>query len=267
MQTIYLTPATINFTQIPNRLIASQIPLAAKAILNYLLSKPKDWLMRRTDLKRTLGLTGYAIQKGLSWLQSNGYAFFTRINGYTTWQFYDAPQTTKTATSPAIAECIENQYVENQHVLQITEKETNKKTTTGTIDPPAKIVVVSLENENQSDIIEQSELIYPDQLDVKQKKTARHILKTRLKRQEMGQELLFALAYAMTSKEIKSIPAYFSGLVNAANNGTFTTISSATSKPLSKPIIPLWVSPPANPTPKDKAKGFIGGLRDALRGG
>ena len=79
MQTIYLTPATINFTQIPNRLIASQIPLAAKAILNYLLSKPKDWLMRRTDLKRTLGLTGYAIQKGLSWLQSNGYAFLLAL--------------------------------------------------------------------------------------------------------------------------------------------------------------------------------------------
>ena len=278
MQTVIKTPTTANFSILDNAVInADVLTIKAKAVLIYLLTKPKDWQLRVGDIKRKLHIGTHSIRSALKNLMQAGYIFYRRLaSGHTIWTIYDTPQS---ITQPVdIQPQTDNPHADFQHVIVNTDKPLSIKIQQhAMLEQSVETVVVSLKNENQSDIVEQSELIeqalestdlvYPDQLDVKQKKTARHILKTRLKRQEMGQELLFALSYAMTSKEIKSIPAYFSGLVNAANNGTFTTISSATSKPLSKPIIPLWVSPPANPTPKDKAKGFIGGLRDALRGG
>ncbi len=274
------TAQTINFTQIPNSLIASQIPLAAKAILNYLLSKPKDWLMRRSDLKRTLGLTGYAIQKGLKWLQNNGYAFFVRVSGYTTWHFFDTPQTPKTATSPAIAECIENQYVENRHGLQITETETNKNQQHGQTDAQAQNVVVlssTDEKTNTPDHVQASttviqcedtpdNLIYPENLDKAQRKSCKRALK-RLKNPDLSQDVLFALAYAMTSQQIRSVPAYLNSLVNSANDGTFTPVS-ANGKPdqQSKPIIPIWKPPVSNPSSPEVASGHLKSIKDLLRG-
>ena len=265
MQTIIKTPISSNFSILNNDIINDDIlSIKAKSVLIYLLSKPKDWQLRIGDIKNKLQIGTHSIRSALNNLMQAGYIFYRRLaSGHTIWTIYDTPQS---ITQPVdIQPQTDNPHADFQHVLLKTDRTINIEIQQHVIiEQSAETVVVS-QKEGQSNIIEQSELIYPEQLDVKQKKTARHILKTRLKRQEMGQELLFALAYAMTSKEIKSIPAYFSGLVNAANNGTFTTISSATSKPLSKPIIPLWVSPPANPTPKDKAKLLIGGLRDALR--
>ena len=131
---IYRTTLTSNFTQISNDLLASPLPPVPSKVLNYLLSKPSNWQMQRTDLKKTLALTGYAIQKALKWLQLNGYAWFTRFCGKTTWRFTDNPNSVSTKpinqvtpTSPVIAESIEIQHVENQHVLTIIEKQTNNQ--------------------------------------------------------------------------------------------------------------------------------------------
>ena len=267
MQTIIKTPISSNFSILNNDIINDDIlSIKAKSVLIYLLSKPKDWQLRISDIKNKLHIGSHSIRSALKNLMQAGYVCYQRLKtGHTIWTIYDKPQNKSQVID--IQPQTDNPHVENQHVIVNTDETLNIEIQQPcTIYPPAKIVVVSLENENQNDTIEQSELIYPTQLDAKQKKTARHILKTRLKRQEMAQELLFALAYAMTSKEIKSIPAYINGLINAANNGTFTTINSATSKPLSKPLIPIWIAPVSNPTPRDKAKTFIAVLRDAISG-
>lgn len=275
MQTIIKTPISSNFSILNNDIINDDIlSIKAKSVLIYLLSKPKDWQLRISDIKRKLHIGSHSARAALKNLMQAGYVFYKRLaSGHTIWTIYDKPQTNLKTQPVDIQPQTDNPHSGFQPVIVNIDKTLNIEVQQpDTIDPPAKIVVVSLENENQSDIIEQTELttghhdlVYPAQLDAKQRKTAKHIIKTRLKRQEMAQELLFSLAYAMTTQKINSVPAYLHGLVNACNNGTFTTINSATSKPLSKPIIPLWVAPVSNPTPKDKAKLLIGGLRDALR--
>ena len=275
MQTIFSTPHTSNFSILDNALINEDVlTIKAKAVLIYLLSKPTDWQLRISDIKRKLHIGSHSARSALKNLMQAGYVFYKRLaSGHTIWTIYDKPQNKSQVID--IQPQTDNPYSGFQPVIVNTEKETNKKTTTGAINPPAKIVVVSLEKENQSDIIERTELttehhdlVYPDQLDARQRKTARHIIKTRLKEQKMAQEILFALGYAMTSAQINSVPAYLNGLINASNAGTFTGVKEASTKPPQggKPLIPVWIAPVSTPTPKDKAKGFIGGLRDALRG-
>ena len=186
---IYRTAHTSNFTSFSNEFVASTMPLAPSKVLSYLLSKSANWQMQRTDLKKTLALTGYAIQKALKWLQLNGYAWFTRYCGKTTWHFTDTanpipaqPSSTETPKSPVIAESIEFEYNENKPVLIIIEKETKKETQ---LPAPAQKSIVVVE----------SDLIYPVQLNPSQKKACKSVIK-KVKQPELQQPVLFALAYA-----------------------------------------------------------------------
>ena len=230
---IYRTAHTSNFTSFSNEFVASTMPLAPSKVLSYLLSKSANWQMQRTDLKKTLALTGYAIQKALKWLQLNGYAWFTRYCGKTTWHFTDTanpipaqPSSTETPKSPVIAESIEFEYNENKPVLIIIEKETKKETQ---LPAPAQKSIVVVE----------SDLIYPVQLNPSQKKACKSVIK-KVKQPELQQPVLFALAYAMAHQKINSIPAYLQGLVKRANNGTFEATQAASSTNTNKPLIPIW---------------------------
>ena len=259
---IYRTALTSNFTQISNDLLASPLPPVPSKVLNYLLSKPSNWQMQRTDLKKTLALTGYAIQKALKWLQLNGYAWFTRFCGKTTWRFTDNPNSVSTKpinqvtpTSPVIAESIEIQHVENQHVLTIIEKQTNKET-----QLPAPVAVA------QKSIVVVDELIYPVQLNPSQKKACKSVIK-KVKQPELQQPVLFALAYAMAQHKINSIPAYLQGLVKRANDGTFEATQADSNINTNKPLIPIWQGfGQSNPSNPDKAKSFIQQAKSALKG-
>ncbi len=268
MQTIFKTPITINFSILDNDIINDDVlTIKAKSVLIYLLSKPKDWQLRIGDIKKKLHIGTHSVRSALKNLIAAGYIFYRRLKtGHTVWTIYDTPHP-KTQVID-IQPQTDNPHQGSKHVLVNTDKTLSIEIQQpNIIEPPAVPVVVSQIIEQ--DIIEQSEeLIFPQQLDPKQRKTAKHILKTRLKRQEMAQELLFALAYAMTNTQINSVPAYLNGLVNAANNGTFTAPNTAQNKSPQggKPLIPIWVTPASNPTPKDKAKGLIGGLRSALAG-
>ena len=273
--TVIKTPHTSNFSILGNAVLNTDVlTIKAKAVLIYLLSKPHDWELRISDIKRKLHIGTHSIRSALKNLMQAGYVFYKRLaSGHTIWTIYDTPQS---ITQPVdIQPQTDNPHAGFQPVIVSTDEAVNiEGQQLDIIEQSVEPVVVS-QNEGQSDIIEQSELttehqdlVYPHQLDVKQKKTARHILKTRLKRQEMGQELLFVLGYAMTSAQINSVPAYLNGLVNACNAGTFTSAKDSGSKPPQggQPLIPIWIEPASIPTPKDKAKGFIDGLRDALRG-
>ena len=268
MQTIYKTLCNINFSILDNDIINNDVlTIKAKSILIYLLSKPKDWQLRIGDIKKKLHIGTHSVRSALKNLIAAGYIFYRRLKtGHTVWTIYDKPHLTQVID---IQPQTDKPQQGSKHVLVNTDKTLSIEIQQpDIIEQPAETVVVS-QIIDQPDIIEQSEeLIFPQQLDGKQRKTAKHILKTRLKHQKMAQELLFALAYAMTNTQINSIPAYLNGLINAANAGTFTAPNSAQSKPITggKPLIPLWVTPPSNPTPPDKAKGLIGGLRNALAG-
>ena len=291
MQTIHRTAHTANFTQLGNEFIAAAIPPAAYRVIAYLLSKPSNWRMQRNELKKTLNLTGYKLQQALKWLQLNGYAYFTRICGRTTWHFTDTPHSIpaqqtastansqptqasgqpvqqqptqataiETATAPAIAECIEIQHVENRHVLQITETETNTETTTTPIN---NTVTETAETESTVVVVE-NELIYPVQLPADKHGAAKHKLK-KLKQPELSQPVLFALAYAMTQGTVKNPIAYLAGIVTAANNGGFTPVDTAGSPKANKPVIPLWQGrKPVNVSSPQTASGFFSAMRAAV---
>ena len=267
MQTIFKTPCNINFSILDNDIVNDAVlTIKAKAVLIYLLSKPHDWQLRIGDIKKKLHIGTHSVRSALKNLMQSGYVFYRRLaSGHTVWTIYDKPQHID------IQPQTDKPQQGSKHVLVNTDKTLSIEIQQPDIIEQSVETVVVSQNEGQSDIIKQSKLIdivYPDQLDAKQRKTAKHILKTRLKEQKMAQEILFSLAYAMTNTQINSIPAYLNGLINAANAGTFTAPNSAQSKPITggTPLIPVWVAPKSNPTQKDVAKGFIGGLRDALRG-
>ena len=255
---IFRTALTSNFTQIDNSIINSSIPLESKAILFYLLSKPVNWQPKAHDLQKQLGLTAYKVRKGLRWLCSAGFAAYTRLkSGHTIWQIFDKPnlqQPEETAAKPVLMPRINHSDMDNQSVLETLKTEKINKPLPSAAPAQESIVVVD-------------ELIYPVQLNPKQKKACKSVIK-KVKQPELQQPVLFALAYAMAHQKINSIPAYLQGLVSRANDGTFEPIAATTaSKQGGKPLIPVWQgfgqSVPSNP---EKAKSFLQQAKSALKG-
>lgn len=269
MQTIIKTTPVSSFTIIANDLINSDIPSIPKNILLYLLSKPPEWKLKTHDLRKQLGLSAYAVKKGLHWLCSAGFAAYTRLkSGHTIWRIFDRPQITpqqKAAYSPAIKPQVEIPQMENQPVLVITETEEKKKPLP---EQPLNIPE-TIQEQPQQVVVVDPELTYPVQLTPVQKKAAKHIIK-KVKQPELQQPVLFALAYAITNGKItSSVPGYLQGLVTRANNGTFEPVGAATaSNQGGKPLIPIWQGyGQSTPSSLEKAKGFIQQAKSALRGG
>lgn len=262
MQTIIKTAPASNFTIYANDLISSDIPPTPKAILLYLLSKPVTWQLKTHDLRKQLGLTAYAIKKGLRWLCLAGFAAYVRLRtGHTIWRIFDKPQITpqeKATYSPVFTPQVEIPQVENQPVLVITETEEIKKPL-----PTAALMPESV----QHVVVDDNELIYPVQLNPDQKKAVKHIIK-KVKPPELQQPVLFALAYAMAQGTVKSAPAYLQGLVKRANAGTFEPVGATTAiNQGGRPLIPVWQGfGQSTPSSPEKAKGFIQQAKSALRG-
>ena len=232
---IFRTAPSSNFTIFSNDLITSAMPPIAKTVLLYLLSKPVNWQPKAHDLQKQLGLTAYKVRKGLRWLCSAGFAAYTRLkSGHTIWQIFDKPnlqQPEETAAKPVLMPRINHSDMENQPVLVITETEQILK------QPPAAPTPPTI---TEVEVVVSDELIYPVQLTPVQRKAAKAVIR-KVKQPEMKQEVLFALAYAITSGSVKSPVAYLNGLVSRANDGTFEPIAASTaSKQGGKPLIPIW---------------------------
>jgi hypothetical protein len=160
MQTIFKTAAASNFTIVANDLINSDMPPIPYRILSYLLSKPVTWQLKTHDLRKQLGLSAYAIKKGLRWLCSAGFAAYTRLkSGHTIWRIFDNPQAqpkAKTAYSPVIPPQVEIPQVGNQPVLvRIKTEEINKPLPKQPPEIPEPI--------QEQQVVVDSELIYPVQ--------------------------------------------------------------------------------------------------------
>ena len=263
MQTIYRTAPASNFAIFSNELVNTPMPFKAKEVLIYLLSKPKDWRVKVADIRSSLALTTHTIRRSLEWLQSAGYAGYVRLkSGHTIWKIFDKPQQ-ETAHSPRQMPQVVLPHVAKPSDIQIQKdhKEIKKQLPATTVAPPISAQIT------ESIVVVDSELIYPSQLTEPQKKAAKHIIK-KIKKPELQQPVLFALAYAITSGTVKSAPAYLQGLVTRANNGTFEPVTATTAtKQGNKPLIPIWhgfgQSAPSKP---EIATGFIQQARAALRG-
>lgn len=232
MPTIHITHKTANFSQIDNNLFASTLPEVAHKVLCYLLSRPKDWRLLRSDLKKTLGLTGYKVQKALKILQNLGYAFYRRFtDGRTRWDIFDTPQPTTLKTAP-VPPCspVNTPYSnvrdnENSDDLIILDSVTNTKTTTLTESVIIKNQPVTVVELNEAVEL----LVYPKQLKESQKRAAKAVIKKAPA--PVRQELLFALAYAITAGRVNNPVGYLTALVNRANDGTFEAVTTPKSLP------------------------------------
>lgn len=268
---IFKTAPASNFTQIDNSLVNNSMPSVAKNILIYLLSKPSSWQPKAHDIQKQLGLTAYSVRKALRWLCSAGYAAYVRLkSGHTVWKIFSKPKPKdeygspvaqpETAYSPAMTPQVENTQVAIQPVLIITETEEINKP----LPAPAGIP------ESVNNVVVDSGLIYPVQLNPEQKKAAKHIIK-KVKQPELQQPVLFALAYAITSGTVKSAPAYLQGLVKRANDGAFEPIQAdsgtkADTRHIEATQERLKAYRQSLPSKPEKAKGFINQARAALRG-
>jgi hypothetical protein len=261
MRTIIKTAPTSNFTIIANDLINSDMPAIPYRILSYLLSKPDTWQVKPHDLRKQLGLTAYAVKKGLRWLCSAGFAAWTRLkSGHCIWRIFDKPQTAQQAKAtykPVSTPQVEFPQMAFQPVLIRTETEEINKP----LPAPPEIP------ESLNNVVVDFNLIYPVQLTEPQKKVAKHIIK-KVKQPELQQDVLFALAYAIAQGTVKSAPAYLHGLVKRANSGTFEPVGAATATNHGgKPLIPIWEGfGQSTPSKPEVASGFIQQARAALRG-
>ncbi len=268
---IFRTAPSSNFTIFSNELITNAMPPVAKTVLLYLLSKPDTWQPKAHDIRKQLNLSAYAVKKALRWLCSAGYAAWVRLkSGHTIWRIFSNPNVSfddtfdqpETVYSPEITPQVEIPQVENRPVLVIKkqQQEINKPLPAAIMPPRSATIAESI-------VVVDSELIYPVQLTPVQKKAARAVIK-KVKPPELQQEVLFALAYAITNGTVKSPVAYLNGLVTRANNGTFEPVTATTaSKQGGKPLIPIWQGfGQSTPSKPETATGFIQQARAALRG-
>jgi hypothetical protein len=219
VQTIFKTTPASHYTQIENTLLNDgTMPPKAKMVLIYLLSKPKEWLLRIGDIRARLGLGNHSARQALRWLQAAGHVRYERLkSGYTRWFVYATPDI-KPPESPAISPQVENPSIEKQPVL-VTQK------TVVTLKPPPLAVPDCLpEPEAKPDsVVVKEALVYPPQLTPDQQKAARHVIKKC--NPSLQQAVLTALACKLLAGSVKSPVAYLNGLITRANNGTFEAVA------------------------------------------
>lgn len=248
MQTIFRTAPDSPFVRITNDLVNTPMPYKAKEILIYLISKPINWRVKIADIRNTLALTTHTIRKSLQWLQSAGYAGYMRLkSGHTIWKIFDKPQSVPTnkpqsgaSYNPDISPQTVSPHTAKPPLLETKEITETKETTT----PVPALVQLNapIPETKKAVVVNDSELIYPVQLNPVQKKAAKHVIK-KVKQPELQKDILFALAYAMAQNKVKSPVAYLNGLITRANNGTFEAIEAtraSNTANTTKPIIPIF---------------------------
>lgn len=218
MQTIYATTHTSNFTVISNSLIDSPLPPVAKAVLQHLISKPKNWRLNKQAIKKTLGLSSYAVQKAVNILRNLGYLMFDRLkSGHGVWKVFDTPQTSMVKPS------FEIPTLDNQPVLTNTDllKNTQYNNTAPVINQAEQNVVVfdaGAENEPPP-------IPLPDSLKGSQAKAAHKLLSNITPDQAAA--ILMVFNAAIQAKKVNNPVGYLNSLVKAAQNGTLTASEPA----------------------------------------
>lgn len=217
-QTIYATTHTSNFTVISNTLIDSPLPPVAKAVLQHLISKPKNWRLNKQAIKKTLGLSSYAVQKAITILRNLGYLMFDRLkSGHGVWKVFDTPQTSMVKPS------FEIPTLDNRPVLTNTDllPNTQYNNTAPAIKQPEQSVVVF----DAGAETEPPPIPLPDILKGSQAKAARKLLSNVTAEQLIAILTIFNIATKV--KKVNNPVGYLHSLIKAAQNGTLTAPEGA----------------------------------------
>jgi hypothetical protein len=259
------TPSTSNFT-ILNNAIANDESLSSTAtsILIYLISKPPHWRFNANDVKRRFNIGLNKVYNCMRELIQAGYAIYKRTQSKVDWFIYDTKQIlinpSKAATPPEKPNRVNFEHIHFEHEYKEFKEQKVIEQQPAFVEPSItkQDVVVSCEKDE--------ELKYPSNLTPIQRKACKSIIKKAP--QNIQQEVLFSLAYAIANKNINSVPGYLNQLVTAAKNGTFTPLTAAGSiSPSNKPLIPIWQGyKKSTTTNPDKAKSFLQQAKSALKG-
>jgi hypothetical protein len=260
------TPSTSNFT-ILNNAIANDESLSSTAtsILVYLISKPPHWRFNANDIKRRFNIGLNKVYKCMRELIQAGYAVYKRTQSKVDWFIYDTKQIitnpSKAATPPEKSNRVNFEHIHFEHEYKEIKEQKVIEQQPAFVEPSITkqdVVVVSCESNEK--------LIFPNQLTQVQRKACKAIIKKAP--QNIQQDLLFSLAYAIANKTINSVPGYLNQLVTAAKNGTFTPLTAAGSiGSSSKLLIPIWQGfKQSTPTDPEKAKSFLHQAKLALKG-
>ena len=204
------------------------------------------------------------VKRAFKWLQDHGYLSHDSIKK---WQVYPSPNLSKGVNNePLIRVNNEPLYIEVSLQRNITTTLTASEAPTAS----QNIVVVI-------DELKQDGLIYPPQIkDLKPIKKVLKKIKPEViaKQPEITQEVLFELAYAMTTKKLSSVPGYLSRMVDAVNDSTFTrtatkndaggTISNQAN--IDKTQQRLNEQRQLKSSPQDVGRAGLAGLKMAMRG-
>jgi hypothetical protein len=242
-QLIFREPVTTNFSSFSNEFFASEVPPAAFKILSYLLSRPTDWKVRRTDLQKKLGLSAYAVQAGLKWLLDAGYAVYRRLKtGHTIWKFFTRPFQTPPEPSLPDERAPESSPESSAASMDAERKNTCEPPKTQPLDCP-----------------EAEHPVWP-KLNDAQQKAASHLLK-KLNDPTQTALVLSELLTALNNRKLSSVPGYLKALVKAANTGTLTQTDA---KP--KRTVPLYrpEKPKKTEARPKHVQQFLNGARAAL---
>jgi hypothetical protein len=251
---IIRTIPSSDFTINANDLFKGPMPLGARSVLLYLLSKPANWQVRAHDIQRQLCQTAYTVRKALRWLCSAGYAYYIRQStGKTVWSVFSKPQTPSPLFTPEVPSAV----FATETVLPVFTPEVPSPlftpeavmpvfaSTAATPALPPRVEFSHIENQPVLTIFQTEEikkqqhetlpepqktvvvscednesLKYPEQLSKDQKKYIKAKIKTAPV--DLQQDVLFELAYRMTLQTIHNVAGYVNNLIIAANNGTFT---------------------------------------------
>ena len=245
MTIIKTTPLT-NYLQIDNTLLSDcTIPIKAKTILIYLLSKPKTWNLRVSDLKKRLGIGTHSVRQALKQLQALGYVWFCRLaSGRTIWTVTDKPAHNPTQDVDLKPQT-DKPRVDSQPVL-VRNKKIKIKTTPEPPEPPEPPLIQV--GPAAPDVVVASEKN-------KKIKIAKKIVKKTLINPDLEQDLMSMIVLnVLTNPKIKNFPAYIYGLVGNINEQGYV-LATNTSQPDNnyKPKIFTVNNPPDNPKIDNKS--------------
>jgi len=210
---IFRTTHTANYTVFSNSLISDEnLSAHARIALQYLLSKPKTWKMRISDLKRVIGTGQTKAYKILRELRNAGHAVLRRTQRKSEWFFYEIPIPKNIHTPPTIP--VESHSGAsyrggNHHDLVSKDLLVSKED----IPQENKEVVAFVEKEKEK-------ITLPAQLKQKHHKAAYKAL-SKLN-VEQAALVMVILKTALTKKLVKNPIAYLHGLVNSALDNELT---------------------------------------------
>jgi len=240
MQTIFRTKQSKNYTVLSNELINAVergLDLGAAALLSYLLSKPKDWVISTRTLSRQLKNSLSKIRRLLRHLCEAGYVIMNRLtSGHVDWFVYDTPQNIvikpEDNTVEVLIEAVVAVNTPTDSVLVELHAESAPELETEPESPPEleALAEIKIEPETKTKIEPEFNAVQPEKVineklvlpavftGAEQQRVKTIIADAPL---DLQQSILGVLSTNLKKGDIKMPIAYLKALVNRANAGIF----------------------------------------------